>query len=135
MRRFGVTIFCVIALGLIAGCDGDGDGGGGGGGSGLSGAWQGTANYILQSGSMTGNVTMNLTQSGNVVTGTYHIDRPNRTMDGSISGTINSTNIILTLSPHGQATGTTGGGVMNLNFFEDWGGGKGLNATMSLGKL
>jgi hypothetical protein len=84
---------------------------------------------------MTADVTMNLTATGAVLTGAYHIDRPNRVMDGSVSGTISGSSVTMTFSPHGSATGTVSGNVMTLQFFEDWGGGDGLNATFNLGKL
>jgi len=39
----------------------------------------------------------------------------------------------MTFSPHGSASGTVGGGVMNLTRFEDVGNGTGLTGTISLG--
>ena len=136
MKLF-IILVCFVIL-LVSGCNsggnGDGDNNAGSGGSGISGFWTGTGTYHLKNGSMTFTMNLNLNQSGTLVTGAYHIERPNRTMDGSISGTISGSNIQMTFNPHGNATGTVGGGVMNLNFFEDWGGGDGLNATISLGK-
>lgn len=105
----------------------------------LSGTWSGTGTYHTgdhgEAISMAFTMELTLAHSGTLVQGSYVVVRPVRgTMRGSVTGTFDGTNIQLTLSPHGRAWGTAAAGVMNLTWFEDFGGGRGLTGTVSLGR-
>jgi len=137
MRRIVIAALCIMSVALLVGCDGDGDGGGGGGDS-VSGTWSGTGSYHTgefgEPLSMEFTMELNLNHQGTLVQGTYVVTRPVRgTMSGTASGTASAGTINMTLSPHGSASGQYGGGVMNLTWFEDWGGGRGLTGAVSLG--
>ena len=125
MRKVLITIFCVTVLALIVGCDGDGDGGGSsssGSSGNISGTWVGSGSTGNADHQMTINMTLNIQNTGAVITGNYNITRPNRTMTGTISGTLSGSNFNMTMGPHGWADGTVSGNTMTINWTEERGG-------------
>jgi hypothetical protein len=136
-RMMSLLLGLVVAFSLGA-CDSDDDDGGGGSGGSAAGTWTGTGNYVFNSVPITA-FTMNLTQSGNAISGTYSITRDARpTMTGSLSGTVNGSSITLTMPAHGYANGTFGGNSMTLNWTETGFGGTDFagpqNATVALSR-
>ena len=120
-----MTVLGLLMAVAIVGCDDDDDDGGGGGGSSgsVSGAWHGTGNYKHNNVPIT-DFTMNLTQSGNSVSGSYSIKRDARpTMSGSVSGSVNGNKVDLTMGPHGHAEGAVSGNSMGLYWYESGFGG------------
>jgi hypothetical protein len=142
MWKISIIGFCLFIGCFLVGCgggSGDGDGDGGGSSGNLSGHWAGTGTYHTDDDgdpiSMPFTMSINITHSGTLIQGTYLVNRPVRgDMPGTISGTFDGTNIDMTFNPHGRAWGTVSGGVMTLDWLEDFGGGVGPTATISLGK-
>ncbi len=122
-RMMSLLLGLVVACSLSA-CDsgGDDNGGGGGGGS-AAGTWTGTGNYVHNNVPIN-EFTLNITQNGNAVSGTYRITREARpTMSGALSGTVNGGSINLVMGPHGVADGSFGGDSMTLHWTETGFGG------------
>ncbi len=135
-RLMSLLLGLVVALSLGA-CDDDDDGGGGGGGS-ATGTWTGTGTYVYLSVPIR-NFTLNITQTGNAISGTYSITRDGRgTMSGALSGTVSGGSISLLMPGHGSADGTFGGNTMTLNWTENGFNGEDFdgpqNAAVSLSR-
>ena len=114
-----------LALGLLVACSlgacdsGDDDDGGGGGGGSAAGTWNGTGNYVFM-GVPIRQFNLNITQTGNAISGTYSITRDGRgTMAGALSGSVTGGSISLLMPGHGSATGTFGGNSMTLDWTEN----------------
>ena len=125
MRKTAVIFFSLVMAVSLAGCESDSSssGGGGGGGSGVSGTWNGTGNYEYNSVPVT-QFTLNLSQNGNAVSGSYAIKRDARDlMQGSVSGSFSGNSINMTMSPHGHASGGVSGNSMSLTWHESGFGG------------
>ncbi len=134
--RAGTVTFCVVVSCVLAGCDGGGDDDGESG-AGVAGHWTGTGQYHTDDEgepiSMQFTMTLDLTQTGNAVQGSYLVSRQVRgDMPGAVSGTLNGDGIDMTLTPHGRAWGTVGDRTMDLTWFEDFGIGTGLTGTVTM---
>jgi hypothetical protein len=134
MQKLGVVLACVLTM-LWAGCeDSNKNDDGGNDASGVAGRWVGSGSY--DNGVLITDFTLNLTQNGNSVGGSYDIQRNGRHMAGSISGTTSGNQIDMTFTPHGNASGTISGNTMSLNWWESGFGGdvEGANGTVTLTK-
>lgn len=134
-RTTGLWLGLLVACSMTA-CDSGGDSNGGGGSA--AGTWTGTGNYVFNSVPIR-EFTLNLTQTGNTLSGTYSITRDARgNMSGSLTGTVNGGNIDLSMPAHGFAAGTFGGGSMTLDWTETGFGGGAFtgprNATVGLSR-
>ena len=139
MLKVSIISLCLFVGCFLASCGGGGDGDGGDGApsGNLSGYWSGAGTYHTNDNgdpiSMPFTMNLNLTHSGTLVQGTYLVNRPvPGDMPGTISGTFDGTNINMTFNPHGRASGTVSGDVMNLTWVEEIG--VGATATISLGR-
>ncbi len=133
VKKILLAIFFSSAL-LFFGCGDDGDGGGGAGGGGVSGTWSGGGTLLGQGGhSVAFTMTLNLSQSGNAVTGTFVVNRVVLgTTSGTVSGVVGDGSLSLTLSVRYVLSSVAyGGGVMNGYITET---GTNLQGTFSLTK-
>jgi len=134
MRFLPVVLFSV----LLAGCNSDTTNAGDPDADNLSGAWYGAGFYDTDNNGnpfhMDFTMDLNLVHSGTLVQGSYKVVRPSRSMAGSIVGTFDGTNIQLTFSPHGSASGTVAGGVIRLNWIEGAESGWHLSGPVQLGR-
>jgi hypothetical protein len=140
MKKLLVLLSVVFLGAVLGGCASSTDPDDGGPGPlDLSGGWYGAGTYHTgdegEPISMPFTMELTLVHAGTLVQGSFTVVRPVRgTLPGAVTGTFDGTNIQMTLAPYGRAWGTAAAGVMSLTWYEDFGGGRGLTGTVTLGR-
>jgi len=123
MKRKLAVVFLAIAVVGVLGCTIETNSSSNDNVAGVSGTWNGTGNYYHNNVPVT-QFTLNLSQTGNAISGNYAIKRDARSlMSGSINGIVSGNDISLTMNPHGHASGTVSGNTMSLIWTEPGFGG------------